>query len=231
MFASALWRCLPTSLLFAITLGCSSSNPVGPSRPDSPGPGPLSTPERLGRPSIASLSADPGSTGGGASFTIAGTGFQTGSRVSFGGVRTSASLFQGELLGMTPAHAAGSVDVTVTNPDGQSDTLTGGYTYVEPSSLDFNGDWEGYGTEGETSLRFTIRNNALTAISCGLSSDAAPTLMLGLSPPPPVSTGTVTFSGSEGVFAGRIVTATSASGTLSFDRCFAGLAFWSAVKR
>ena len=227
MFASSLSRCLPASLLIvATTLGCSSSSPVGPSGPD-----PSSTPERLGRPAITRVSADPGSTGGGAFFSIAGTGFQTGSGVSFGGVRTSASLVQGELKGMTPPHAAGTVDVTVTNPDGQSDTLIGGYTYVEPTSLDFNGEWEGYGTEGETFLRFTIRNNLLTAISCGPSPDATPTLTIGLSPPPPVSNGRVAFSRSEGLFDGRIATATSASGTLSLNRCFAGPAFWSAVKR
>ncbi|MGD0090302.1 MAG: hypothetical protein ABSE73_10315 [Planctomycetota bacterium] len=35
----------------------------------------------------------------------------------------------------TPAHAAGPVDVVVTNPDGQSVTLTQGLTYTAPTPL------------------------------------------------------------------------------------------------
>jgi hypothetical protein len=34
----------------------------------------------------------------------------------------------------TPAHAAGAVDVIVTNPDAQADTLTDGYEYVTPAA-------------------------------------------------------------------------------------------------
>jgi hypothetical protein len=33
---------------------------------------------------------------------------------------------------VTPAHAAGTVDVVVTNPDGRTATLSGGYDYVTP---------------------------------------------------------------------------------------------------
>jgi hypothetical protein len=180
---------------------------------------------------IAGVFADPGSTVGGAIFTITGTGFQAGASVTFGGVRAGASLLAGELKGMTPPHPAGTVDVTVTNPDGQSATLTGAYTYVEPGSLDFNGNWEGYGTEGETALTFVIRNNVLTEISCGTRPDAPAALTIVVSPPQPVSNGAVGFSGSDGRFSGRVVTSRLASGTLQFDRCFPGSASWSAVKR
>jgi len=34
------------------------------------------------------------------------------------------------IVATTPVHAAGTVDVVVTNPDGQSGTLTGGYTFM-----------------------------------------------------------------------------------------------------
>ena len=45
------------------------------------------------------------------------------------------------------AHAAGSVDVVVTNPGPASQTglLTGGFTYAPPESFDFNGTGEGEG--------------------------------------------------------------------------------------
>jgi hypothetical protein len=176
------------------------------------------------RPTITSVSADPGSTGGGVPFTIAGAGFLPGVTVRFDGAQALALLIEGKLKGTTPPHAAGSVDVTVTNPDGQSDTLAGSYTYLDPGSLDFNGEWQGYGTEGEVSLTFTVRDNGLVAVSC-------PPLQIAVSPPVPVITGTVVFNGSDGIFTGRIVTATLASGTLSLARCFAGTAHWEAVKR
>jgi hypothetical protein len=38
----------------------------------------------------------------------------------------------------TPAHAAGTVDVVVTNSGSHADRLTGGYTYASPESFDFN---------------------------------------------------------------------------------------------
>ena len=53
--------------------------------------------------------------------------------VSFGGVPGTDVLFldSGFIAVTVPAHAAGHVDVTVTNPDNRSDTLTDGYTYVD----------------------------------------------------------------------------------------------------
>jgi IPT/TIG domain len=179
----------------------------------------------LGRPTIASVSANPGSTAGGAEFKIAGTGFQNGARVTFGAVSITGALFGGELYGMTPPHAAGTVDVTVTNPDGQADTLIGGYTYVEPGSLDFNGDWDAYGNEGETFFTFAIRNNQLTGFSC------VPTITVVVSPPASVINGAFSFSGAEGLITGRILTPTSSRGTLRVDPCLAGLVAWNARKR
>ena len=40
-----------------------------------------------------------------------------------------------ELSVTTPAHAEGTVDVTVTNPDQQSDTLASAYTYIDYSAI------------------------------------------------------------------------------------------------
>ena len=185
----------------------------------------------LDRPAVATVSASPGSTAGGADFKISGTGFQNGARVSFGAVAIAGTLFEGALYGMTPPHAAGTIDVTVTNPDGRSDTLIGGYTYVDPGSLDFNGDWDAYGTEGETFLSFTIRNNQLTAFWCGRSPNDPPTLTIVVSPPVPVVNGAFRFSGSQGLVDGRILTQTSARGTLSIASCFPGQVPWTATKR
>jgi hypothetical protein len=63
---------------------------------------------------------------------IAGTGFLAGATVSFGGTpATGVSLTSSTSITATaPAHAAGAVNVVVTNTDGQSGTLANGYTYT-----------------------------------------------------------------------------------------------------
>jgi hypothetical protein len=75
-----------------------------------------------------------GSSAGGTAVSISGTGFQAGATVTFGGVAaTGVSVSGGTLITATaPAHASGAVGVIVTNPDGQSGTLGGAYTYVDP---------------------------------------------------------------------------------------------------
>ena len=73
-----------------------------------------------------------GPTTGGTNVTITGTGFQVGSTVTFGGVAGTVTGGSGstQLSVTTPAHAAGQVDVAVTNPDGQSATAQNGFTYT-----------------------------------------------------------------------------------------------------
>jgi hypothetical protein len=87
-----------------------------------------------------SANASPGSgnPAGGDSVTISGTGFNinpaSGLRVLFGGLDGLVSIpFSGSTsvsVVSTPAHAPGSVDVAVINPDGQAAIRTNGYTYV-----------------------------------------------------------------------------------------------------
>jgi N-acetylneuraminic acid mutarotase len=83
-------------------------------------------------PSISSISPTTGSTGGGTQLTINGANFMSGPVITVGGTSVSAiTSFSPTSIGVTtPAHAAGAADVTVTNGDGQSVTLTGAYTYV-----------------------------------------------------------------------------------------------------
>ena len=71
---------------------------------------------------------------GGAAVTIIGENFQDGVTVTIGGRGASSVIFVSptELTVKVPAGAAGSVEVVVTNPDGKSGTLTGGFTYIEP---------------------------------------------------------------------------------------------------
>src|SRR6185369_5436 len=78
-----------------------------------------------------------GSTAGGDTVTLAGTGFvagASGSTVSFGGAAATVTVNSAtSISATTPLHVAGPVDVTVTNPDGQVATLAGGFTFNAPN--------------------------------------------------------------------------------------------------
>jgi hypothetical protein len=65
--------------------------------------------------------------------TITGTDFQSGATVSVDGAATSVTVTAStSITATTPAHAAGTVDVVVTNPNGLSGRLAGAYTYTCP---------------------------------------------------------------------------------------------------
>jgi IPT/TIG domain len=82
-------------------------------------------------PAISGISPNSGDTTGGTVVTIAGSNFVSGATVSFGGSASSSVSFvsSNQLKATTPAHAAASVNVVVTNPDGTSATVTGGFTF------------------------------------------------------------------------------------------------------
>lgn len=96
-------------------------------------------------PTVASITPDTGSTTGGESVTITGTGFVEGATVTIGGqAATSVVVVSAtEITCDTPAGSEGAADVVVTNPDTQSDTLEGGFTYEQP----------GGGTPAPSSMR------------------------------------------------------------------------------
>ncbi|HEY0156591.1 MAG TPA: IPT/TIG domain-containing protein [Thermoanaerobaculia bacterium] len=85
-------------------------------------------------PTITTMSPVTGSTAGGTIVTINGTNFSPDAEVSFGGTAAEGVLWEAatQLLVGTPAHAAGTVDVTVTNGDGQSATKTAAFRYLPP---------------------------------------------------------------------------------------------------
>jgi len=83
-------------------------------------------------PTVTSLHPTTGSTAGGDSVTITGTGFVSGATVNFG-ANAATSVVQVNattITAATPAGSAGSVDLTVVNPDGQTNTLTNAFTYT-----------------------------------------------------------------------------------------------------
>ena len=199
--------------------GCGGSSPQGPSGQPPPGPA-------GGTPSVSALSPIKGSTAGGTSLRITGGGFQPGATVTLGDQPGTTTVENSATLHVTtPAHATGLVDVVVTNPNGLTSRLAGGYTYASPQSFDFNGTWDGAALahpEGgadvapfhsDMPLRFTVLNNRLTGFTCD-------TVTVTFSPPLSVVDGEFSFTGTDSVeITGRIVSDMGAVGTINTVPC------------
>lgn len=85
---------------------------------------------------IGSVLPASGVTAGGTNVTIQGFGFLSGAAVTFGGVAaTSVVVVNNNVITCTtPAHAAGQVDVVVTNTDTSAYTLSSGFKYEDTPS-------------------------------------------------------------------------------------------------
>jgi hypothetical protein len=84
-------------------------------------------------PTLVALAPPQGAFAGGTVVVLTGFNFRPGAVVTFGGsVATIGNLTPTAITVTVPAHAIGVVDVTVTNSDGQSSTLVGGFAYVLP---------------------------------------------------------------------------------------------------
>ena len=106
-----------------LCLGCDGG---APSTPISPQPQPPPPPI-----TVSGISPNIGSTAGSSVVTISGTGFQSGATATIGGTAIRVSQVTAlSIVGTAAAHAAGTVDVVVMNPGGQSGTLAGGFTYA-----------------------------------------------------------------------------------------------------
>jgi len=82
-------------------------------------------------PTVTAVSPVNGPASGGSGVTLTGTNFAGATSVTFGGVAaTSVNVVDDTTItAVTPAHAAGAVDVVVTTPGGAG-TLTDGFTYL-----------------------------------------------------------------------------------------------------
>jgi nitrogen regulatory protein PII len=179
-------------------------------------------------PVISELLPNIGSTGGRTPMTIRGAGFQNGLTVMVGGRKHQNQYSGDHTLAkiFTDAHAAGTVDLIVTNPDGGQ--ASSKFTYVSPATFDFNGVWQGIAQDwdGEVAAPFvlTIRDNIVVSLSCGASS-------LTLDPPPVVANGQFRFVASGGGSVdGEIHSPNYASGYITLGVC-ASSPYWSAEKR
>ena len=114
-------------------LSASPAADVGPAW----GPGQL-PPAASGGPQILALAPPHAATPGDSLVTITGAGFVEDSRVAIGGVAAQVVEFLDShtLTIAAPPHPAGVADLVVTNPDGHSSTVAGGFSYHRPYFTD-----------------------------------------------------------------------------------------------
>ena len=112
-------------------------------------------------PALTSISPASGSVNGGTSVTLSGSNFLNGAAVTFGTIPSTFVVVvnSSTMTATTPAAAAGAVNVTVTNPDGQSATL---YSAVQPlANPGFESGASGWTFSGTGSA--TATNNSAQA--------------------------------------------------------------------
>ena len=116
----------------------------------------------------------------------------------------------------------------MTNPDSQTATHPDGFTFVDASTFDFNGDWEGsayFDAFPEHVLfRMKVRDNVVVSVVCAKDEEIV------FSPAPQVKQGRFTFTGAGGAtMTGVILGPGYAEGAISIAPCLA--AGWDALKK
>ena len=143
--------------------------------------GPLGTSCSLGNggaPTVTGLNPRSGSTGGGTTVTISGCGFTGATGVAFGATAATSFTFVSDthLTAVSPAGAAGAVDVTVSTPAGSSASGTadlyqftppGTYHALSPTRLLDTRGGSPLGPGGRINLQLSgasVPSNATTAV-------------------------------------------------------------------
>lgn len=120
---------LGASLALALSVACDGGSTAAPGPVTAP---PEPVPFDQVAPRVSRISPATGRTNGSTRVLISGIGFKAGATVTLDGAATDVEVVSSEtILASTPPHAAGTVDVVVTNPTGRPGTLSRGFTYVE----------------------------------------------------------------------------------------------------
>ena len=197
--------------------GCSRS----PGYPVSPSSAPPISPANAA-PNVTSVTPTFGSAAGGSIVQLVGTGFMAGMIVTFDNIKVQApadypSSSLTTFYTEAPPHAVGTVDLIVTNPDGQSQRVTAAYTYGLEDAFDMNGSWSGFTSNGtDTLVEFAIRDNTLVSATCGYTAIVPFTF----SHPPRVEHGGFSLVADDGAtLSGKIVSASEMVGAIDFPAC------------
>ena len=111
---------------------------------------------RLPRPVVTNISPTAGLTAGGTRVTVTGTDFLPGALVLLGGTQLTNVEFVNAttLRGITAAHAPGSVEALVVNPNSTQTTTSDRYRYFDPPSATADSDGDTIPDDWET--RFSL---------------------------------------------------------------------------
>lgn len=209
-------------VVLVLAHGLTGCDGLGPSAVPS---APSAVISSLPPPVVTTISVNTGSTAGGTPLRIIGSGFQGGGTVTFGGARAERTGYDprvpggasGSMIVSTPAHGAGLVDVIVTNPDGQAVRLANAYEYLAQQSFDFNGSWDGAGSDGShIVLGLTIRNNVLITASWLCDEGGPKTVSLASA----AADGEFSADAGDGFrISGRIVSPSDAIGRITAPSC------------
>ena len=114
-----------------------------------------------GAPTVLSVSPSSGTDNGGTSITITGTNFVSGASATFGGTDAinTTVVNSTTITATTRPATAGAVTVLVTNPNGQSGSLSSGFTYTANPTLTSVSPSSG-SVSGGTSVTITGANFA-----------------------------------------------------------------------
>jgi len=156
-----------------------------------------SSPPPFPPPTITSVEPRTALTSGGAYVRIDGTGFRDNATLIVGGVKVQNRSLgpPNTMYAITPSHAPGLVDITVTNDDGQSATLAGALTYQAIEDFDFSGSWEGraFFQNEEMPFQLAIEHNHVVTFTCGTSGGVV------LDPAPLLRSGNFAYTGANGL--------------------------------
>ena len=178
-------------------------------------------------PVVSSVSPTSGTTGGGTVVSITGSGFASGATVRFGGVlATGVNVASPTLLtAVTPA-GSGTVDVRVTNPDGQVGQVNNAYSYVSSPAPTLAGVSPNTGIRtGGTSVTLTGTGFLPGAVVRFGSTNATSTVVVS----PTQITATTPSVASTGVVAVTVTNTDGKAATLSNAFTFTTSMFVTAV--
>lgn len=167
--------------------------------------------------SVSAIAPHSGQTAGGTAVTIYGTGFVSGATVTVAGTAAANVRWIGPsfLTATSPAHAAGAVDVVVTNPDGQTVSIANGFIYA-----DLAGSWSGTTSQGKP-ISFTVSSsNGMSQLSYEFDNGCSGVgVVVGTSSTQGIDVSSSSFSSSSpsATVTGTFRSNSSASGTMTFS--------------
>ncbi|MFV8668357.1 putative Ig domain-containing protein [Ralstonia pseudosolanacearum] len=176
-------------------------------------------------PTVTGISPSSGSTGGGTSVAVTGTGFTGATAVKFGSTNAGSFTVNSatSITATSPAGSAGTVDLTVTTSGGTSATSSADqFTYVAPPTANASSATVAHGSSSNA-ITLSISGGTPTSVAVSTAASHGTATASGTSityTPTASYSGTDTFaytaSNAGGTSAAATVTITVSSATVSY---------------